>query len=116
MPQSLVFSIEVINDMLGVEMCFSCKIDSKIIIESRVLNTLYIVSIMILSRKLLVVREIKKLNNQITNMSQIIADKDKNNKILKQENKELKRLINKYTHDLQSQVDELEREKIQIQD
>lgn len=61
------------------------------------------------------VRDVNSLNNQITNMSWMLVDKDKK-KMLKQENEELKRLMDKYAHNLQLQVKEPKWKRIQIQD
>lgn len=52
--QPPIFSTNVLNAMLGVKIYFSRRIDSEIIIESRVLSTRYAASFTIISQRLLV--------------------------------------------------------------
>lgn len=75
--------------MLGVEMFFSYRTNSKVITELRVLSVQYAIFVMIMSRTLFMrVRKINQLKNQITSLSWMLAGKDRENKKLKKNNKE----------------------------
>lgn len=83
--------------MLEVDMHFSHMIDSEIVAKSIILNAQSIVFVTIICQRLLAgMREINELNNQIININQILANKNRDNEMLKPENEELKRLIDRY--------------------
>ena len=114
--QSSIFSPEAVNTMIGAVNRFSSKADSEIIAESRMLSNQYAASVTIMSRRLMArVSEIDHLNMQISELRQKLANKDSENKMLKQENQELKKFADWYAHDLQPRIEELERERVQIQ-
>lgn len=112
-----VFSAEALNVIIEAESYFSRKADSEIISESRILSAKYVASITVMSQRLLAgISEIEGLSNQISTMSQIIAEKDREIEILKEQNKEFQNLMDKHARDLQSRVEQLERGRLQLND
>lgn len=64
-------------------MQFFHRTNFEVVVESRILSARYATFVTIMSRKLLLrMREVDEFNNQITNMSCILVDKDIENKIL----------------------------------
>lgn len=114
-PQPFVFCPDAFNAMKGTEIHFSTRSDAEVVAGSRMLGAQYAASVTTLSRRLLQrVKEVDELKIQISNLQQMLADKSKKNKILKQENKELKKCVDLYAQNLQPRLTELEQEKEQI--
>ena len=83
-PQPLIFSPEAVNTMIGAEIYLSSKSDPEIVAASRTLSAQYAASLTTMSQRLLArTSEVDHLKNQISELHQTLATKDRKNKDLR---------------------------------